>query len=70
YQAIIMISPELIQNSNYSIYLGGTITGSIENGYYEDAVLEGATLLKTITLSLIVNTYNITSSSPSRPPRP
>ena len=69
YQAITITSPDLIQGDSYTLVLGGTISGSIENGFYLNPTIEDGVSLQTMKLSSLVNSYNVTTF-PSGPPRP
>ena len=62
YQAITITSSEFVSGDDYSIYLGGTVTGTLQNGYYLDPIVEDATLLETVSLTNLISTFNMTST--------
>ncbi|HPR33532.1 MAG TPA: carbohydrate-binding domain-containing protein, partial [Prolixibacteraceae bacterium] len=51
YYSVIYSSPKLEKGASYSIYTGGTISGSGNNGYYSGGSYSGGTKKKTFTLS-------------------
>lgn len=51
-------SPELKNGSSYSIYTGGSITGTSINGYSSEGTYSGGTLKKTFTVSGKVTTVS------------
>ena len=48
---IVVSCPELVNGSSYSIYTGGTSTGTNIYGLYQEGVYTGGTLRKTFTVS-------------------
>lgn len=56
YQSVAFCSPELIKDSSYDIFLGGSSTGIAVDGLYEGGVYSGGTKYKTFTVSGIVTT--------------
>lgn len=48
---VVFSSPELKSGSSYSIYTGGSSTGTLSNGTYIDGTYSGGTLKKTFTVS-------------------
>jgi len=48
---LVFSSPDLITGSSYSIYTGGSVTGTGINGLYNGGTYTGGTLKKTFTLS-------------------
>jgi len=49
--AIIFSSPDLVKGSSYSIYTGGSCTGTLKNGIYSGGTYNGGTSKKTFTVS-------------------
>jgi len=37
YQSVLLSSPELTQGTTYGVYVGGSATGTVEDGLYQDA---------------------------------
>jgi hypothetical protein len=58
YQAIFISSPDLKQNSSYTIYSGGTSTGTETNGLYEGGTYEGGTKVVSFENATIVTWVN------------
>jgi hypothetical protein len=54
YYSIVFSSNELVQGGNYSIYTGGTCTGTNANGLYTGGVYSGGTFRKSFTINSIV----------------
>jgi hypothetical protein len=51
YQSLVFSSPDLTTGTTYSVYLGGSSTGTATNGLYLDGTYRGGTLCGTFTLS-------------------
>jgi len=56
YYSIIFSSNALTNGGTYSIYTGGTCTGTVSNGLYTGGVYSGGTLKKTFTINSMVTT--------------
>lgn len=50
YSSLVISTPDLKQNETYSIYIGGTVAGTGENGIYSDLSQKG-TLIQSVTLN-------------------
>ena len=51
-QSILVSTPDLVTNSSYTVYTGGTVTGDSNfHGYYEDATYSNGTQSTTCTVS-------------------
>ncbi|MFV0250362.1 MAG: carbohydrate-binding domain-containing protein [Bacilli bacterium] len=61
FQAIIISSPDLVKNSSYSLYFGGTNSGDKKNGLYTGGTFTGGSLYTTLTLNNSVTSYGTTS---------
>ncbi|MBU0997426.1 MAG: carbohydrate-binding domain-containing protein [Firmicutes bacterium] len=68
YQAITISAPDLEKGSKYTLVLGGTITGELEDGYYKCPEISSGLSLLTMNLGSVVNSFNDTLDS-SGPPR-
>lgn len=60
YQSIALSSPELAPGINYNIYIGGSSTGSVFAGLYEDGKYTAGNLYKTFTITGIITTIGNT----------
>lgn len=70
YQALIISTPTLDNDTTYTLTLGGIIDGTLENGYYTDATISNAQTLASFELDDTINTFNDSgSSSGGFPPR-
>lgn len=58
YQAIFVSSPDLKQNGTYTLYSGGTSTGTATNGLYEGGSYEGGTKVVTFENATMVTWVN------------
>ncbi|WP_337100629.1 carbohydrate-binding domain-containing protein [Paenibacillus sp. YIM B09110] len=58
YQAVFVSSPDLKQNSSYTIYSGGTSTGTETNGLYEGGTYEGGTKVVSFENATVVTWVN------------
>lgn len=65
YSSIIFSSPLLQQGNTYSIYTGGSSSGTNNGGIYENGSYSPGTLYQTFTISSVVT--NIGSSGPGGP---
>jgi len=65
YSSVIFSSPLLKEGSTYSIYTGGSSTGTNNGGVFENGTYSPGTLYKTFTVSSVVTT--IGSSGPGGP---
>jgi hypothetical protein len=54
YYSIVFSSNALINGGTYSIYTGGSCSGTVSNGLYSGGVYSGGTLKKTFTINSIV----------------
>ncbi len=53
YQSLVYASPLLMQGDTYSLYLGGSVTGTSEGGYYAVGTYTPGTLYRDITLTTV-----------------
>ncbi|MBU1145170.1 MAG: carbohydrate-binding domain-containing protein [Firmicutes bacterium] len=60
FQAITIVSSTLELGQSYTLYLGGTITGELTDGYYINPLIEDARVLGSVTISSIINYVNAT----------
>lgn len=58
YQSVVISTPELVIESNYSVYYGGSNSGSESDGLYTDGSASGGTELINFTLSSSVMTVS------------
>ena len=58
YQSVVISTPELVIGSNYSVYYGGSNSGSESDGLYTDGSASGGTELINFTLSSSVMTVS------------
>jgi len=56
YYSVIVSSAALVNGGSYSIYAGGTCTGTSNNGLYSGGTYSGGTLKKTFTINSMVTT--------------
>jgi hypothetical protein len=54
YQSLSFSSPLLVAGATYTIYTGGSATGTSTDGYYQDASVSGGTEYATFTVSEVV----------------
>jgi len=59
YSSVIFSSESLIKGSTYSIYTGGTSTGTLTDGLYTGGTYSGGTLKKTFTVSGAVTSVSL-----------
>ena len=69
FQAVIISSPELDHTTTYTLAINGTITGELENGYYASGTLTNYQTISTFILDDVINTFNVSTSSSTTPPR-
>lgn len=73
YQSVVICSPELKNDTAYTLYTGGTSTGSIADGLYTDGVYQDGTNLVDFTISNNVTWLSeagVTTSGGSNPGGP
>ena len=58
YYSIVFSSSELLNGSTYSIYTGGTCTGTVSDGLYTGGTYSGGTFRKTFTIAGKVTNVN------------
>jgi hypothetical protein len=56
YQSIAFSSPELLRGSTYNIYFGGSATGTVSDGLYQNGTYTGGTQYTSFTVSSVVTT--------------
>jgi len=56
YYSVVVSSSALVNGGTYSIYTGGTCTGTNSNGLYTGGIYSGGTLKKTFTINSMVTT--------------
>jgi len=59
YRTITFSSPLLVSGTTYSIYTGGSCTGTNDNGYYTGGSYSGGTLRKTFTCTSTVTSVTV-----------
>ena len=72
YQSVILSSPDFVTGNTYTIYTGGTCTGTETDGLYIGGTYSGGTTYTTFTISSVITTVgSSTSTSPggSKPGR-
>lgn len=62
YQSVVFSSSELQNGETYSIYTGGSSTGTSEDGLYSGGAYSNGTLYETFTISGVVTTIGSSSS--------
>ena len=55
---MVVSSSLLVQGATYSIYTGGTCSGTNNNGLYEGGTYSGGTFKKSFTLSSMITGVN------------
>ncbi|AOZ92999.1 carbohydrate-binding domain-containing protein [Paenibacillus crassostreae] len=58
YQTVVISSPDLVTGGSYTLYSGGTSTGSVVDGLYTDGEYEGGTEIVTFDISSSVTWLN------------
>lgn len=56
---IVVCSPGFINGRSYSLYTGGSTTGTYSNGLYTGGIYSGGTLKKSVTLSGIITNVSL-----------
>lgn len=54
YQSVVFCSPDLEQGSTYTVYSGGSSTGTATDGLYSGGTYSGGTGVATFTISSVV----------------
>jgi hypothetical protein len=54
YQSVAFSSPALVKGSSYDVYLGGSSTGTVTDGLYQDGTYTAGTKNTTFTISGVV----------------
>jgi len=54
YQSVAFSSPELTTGSSYNVYVGGTSTGTVKDGLYQDGIYTPGTKYTSFTVSGVV----------------
>jgi hypothetical protein len=68
YQSAILSSPLLVKGKTYTVYTGGSSTGTKEDGLYSDGTYSGGTVYTSFTISSIVTTLGSSSPNPGGMP--
>jgi hypothetical protein len=55
FQSIAFSAPKLAVGTSYSLFLGGSSSGTATDGWYQGGTYSGGTLAKTFTISSVVN---------------
>jgi len=55
---LLVSSPDLVKGSSYSIYTGGSSTGTIDDGLYSGGTYSGGTLKKSFTISKTITSVS------------
>ena len=66
YQAVVISSPELKKNTDYTLYSGGTPTGAVSDGLYIEGEYQGGTKIVEFTISNSVTWLDETGVTTSR----
>jgi hypothetical protein len=64
YQSVAFSSAELITGSTYHVYLGGSSTGTVNNGLYQNGIYTPGNLYTTFTISTTVTTIGSSGFHP------
>jgi hypothetical protein len=51
FSSVVISSPELVKGEEYTVILGGTATGTAEDGYYAEGSFSGGTEAVSFTIS-------------------
>ncbi|MCL6458268.1 MAG: carbohydrate-binding domain-containing protein, partial [Gorillibacterium sp.] len=71
YSAVVISSPDLKKDGSYTLYSGGTATGSETNGYYADGAYEGGTKVvefKIVSSVTWLNESGVTTANTNQGP--
>jgi hypothetical protein len=66
YQAVVISSPELKKDNAYTLYTGGTSTGTNTDGLYADGEYKGGTKVVDFTISKSVTWMSETGETESK----
>ncbi|MCM3627811.1 hypothetical protein M3194_10590 [Paenibacillus glycanilyticus] len=58
YQAVYISTPDIAKDSSYTLYSGGTSTGTATNGLYEDGEYSGGTKVVSFTAESLITWVN------------
>jgi hypothetical protein len=58
FQSIVLCAPTLTKGTTYNVYLGGSSTGTLKDGIYQNGVYTAGTKLTTFTISAAVTKLN------------
>lgn len=58
YQSLYISSPELVKDSSYTLYSGGSSTGTETNGLYKDGVVSGGTKVVDFQITNVMTSLN------------
>lgn len=67
YQSIAFSSAELIKGYTYDVYYGGSASGTVNDGLYQDGTYTPGTQYTSFTVSSTVTMINTTTNGPQRP---
>lgn len=67
YQSLAFSSPDLTLGSTYSVYLGGSSTGAVEDGLYTGGTYSGGSEYTSFTISQIITAIGSGGMWPGRP---
>jgi hypothetical protein len=67
YQSIILSSPKFIKGNTYTIFTGGSSTGTVTDGLYVGGIYSGGTSYQSFTISSIITTIGSSSGGGGRP---
>jgi hypothetical protein len=63
FQSVVLSSPELQKGQSYTVYTGGSATGTISDGLYTDAVYSGGTQSYSFTISSVITSVGSAGGS-------
>jgi hypothetical protein len=69
YSSVAFSSPDLVQGSTYDVYYGGTCTGTVVDGLYQDGTYTPGTKYTTFTITTTVTNVG-TGTTPGTPVTP
>jgi len=67
YQSIILSSPKLIKGNTYTIYTGGSSTGTVTDGFYDGVSYSTGTMYQSFTISSSVTTVGSSTGGNTMP---